>query len=54
MLLTGWCIVKEYYLASFFILMVFVVSFQLSQGCIAWFYCAEVPVDEASGFVMAG
>jgi hypothetical protein len=26
----------------------------LSQGCIAWIYCSEVPVDEASGFVMAG
>lgn len=30
MLLTGYCIVQELYLASFFILMVFVVSFQLS------------------------
>jgi hypothetical protein len=54
LLLTGYCVVKEYYLASFLILLVFDVSFQLSQGCIAWVYCSEVPVDEASGFVMAG
>jgi hypothetical protein len=54
MLLAGMMIVSEQFLLSFFVLMAFVCSFQLSQGCIAWLYCSEVPVDKASGFVMTG
>jgi hypothetical protein len=54
MLTAGILIVQEYYFTSFLVLMTFVVSFQLSQGCIAWLYCSEVPVDKASGVVMSG
>ena len=54
MLAAGALIVKEYFLTSFVVLMTFVISFQLSQGCIAWLYCSEVSVDQASGVVMAG
>ena len=48
--LCGMSILKEWNLASFIFLCLFLCSFQLSQGSVAWLYIPEVTVDAASGF----
>jgi hypothetical protein len=50
----GLCIVKEYYLLSYFLLVTFIACFQLFQGSSCRIYNAEVVVDKASGVVMGG
>ena len=50
MFICGICVLKSYNLASFVFLCLFVMSFQLSQGSVAWLYIPEVCVDSASGF----
>ena len=50
MTLCGVCVLHGYNMASFVTLCLFVASFQLSQGSVAWLYIPEVCVDAASGF----
>ena len=50
MTLCGVCVLYGYNMASFVTLCLFVASFQLSQGSVAWLYIPEVCVDAASGF----
>lgn len=42
----------EYYLTAYVFMLVFIVCFNVSQGNVAFIYCAEVTVDQASGIVM--
>ena len=48
--LCGLCVLEGWNLPSFVFLCLFIVSFQLSQGSVAWLYIPEVLVDAASGF----
>ena len=48
----GICVLFKWYMVTFLMVCVFVICFQLSQGCVIWVYVSEVTVDQASGFVV--
>ena len=52
--LAGICLLFEWYMVTFALLCIFVICFQMSQGCVIWVYVSEVTVDQASGFVVFG
>ena len=52
--LGGVCLVFDMFFVSFVFLCLFIICFQMSQGCVVWVYVSEVTVDAASGFVVFG
>lgn len=52
MLVMGLGIKYEWYLTSYCFMILFIIAFNLSTGNVAFIYCAEVTVDQASGITM--
>ena len=42
------------HVTSFFFQILFICSFNFSVGSMSWFYVAEVTIDTATGFALAG
>ena len=49
---SGLCLVLNQILVAFISICLFVISYQISQGSVAWLYCPEVTPDESSGFCL--
>ena len=50
----GYCVLKEWNLMAFIFINVFLVSYQLFVGNVAWLYLPEICVDAAAGFGLSG
>jgi len=53
MITSGVCLIQEQYLASFILMLLFFLGFNIGSGSVSWVYLAEVTVDKASGFCAA-
>ncbi len=50
MLSSGICLVQKKYLASYIVMLLFFLGFNIGTGSVNWVYLAEVTVDKAAGF----